>query len=134
MKLKIYIITAILFLLFTGCPIDIEYSIRIYNQSNSNIYVYAAYILPDTLLPTERPNLIEIAANQKHSSSISDNYVNDIRFKRLEKGDTLTIFILDKNVIDNNLWNTVRANNMILKRFNFNRSKGYEIYYPACCI
>ena len=107
-----------------------EYAIRIYNNSVVDINVYAAYMFPDTLLPIERPVFVEILKNNKKRGFVYDYYVNDLKFKRLKKGDILTLFILDKNVVDNNVWDSVRINDMILRRFNFDKEKGYDVYYP----
>jgi len=47
---------------------DKGYAISIHNKSGRDIYVHADYILPDTLLPIKRPELVKVLKNQKYPS------------------------------------------------------------------
>jgi hypothetical protein len=58
------------------------------------------------------------------------NYIKDPKFKRLERGETLTIFFIDKDVVDKNEWTVIRESNMVLKRYEFNTDDKGDIYYP----
>ena len=40
-------------------------------------------------------------------------------FKRL-RNERITLFVLDKSVVDTYEWEYIRENNMILKRYEFN--------------
>ena len=131
---KIRNITFLVVIIFltTGCPMDIEYSIRIHNGSNQTIYVCAWYVLPDTLPPVNKPSLIEIKSGKV--GNLHGSHFNDNSFGRLEH-ERLTIFILDKTYADTYSWDYLRENYIVLKRYEgnakeFPRDNGLNIYYP----
>ena len=119
-------------LLMTACPMDRQYSIRLKNNSNLTIYACAAYILLDTLLPISKLQLVLIDLNK--IGNIHGYQVNDDTFKRLEKGERLTLFVLSKDSVDVHSWEYLRENNIILKRYEFNMEElnnmGGSINYP----
>jgi len=121
-----------LVLLLTACPFDREYSITIKNNSDQTIYACAAYIFPDTLLPIEKPYLVKIEPTK--IGSIHGYYVNDDTFSRFEKGSILTFFILNEDSVNIHVWEYLKENNVILKRYEFNAQElnivGMPILYP----
>jgi len=135
MKTKKYMYYLLLSLLLTGCLewfADKAYFIRIINNSSRTIYVCADYILPDTLLPVNKPYLAEIKPKSK--GNLHGFQFNDDAFKRLQN-ERLTIFILDKNDVDTFSWDYLRENNIVLKRYEGNgkelpHDNGLNIYYP----
>jgi hypothetical protein len=114
-------------------PMDRAWIIYIINNSPQAIYAYANYILPDTVLPTVKPFLIQVPNGKITIGSIYDEDVGDPEFKRLKK-DRLTVFILSKDTVDKYAWDIVRDKYMILKRYEFNAKEltemGGEIVYP----
>jgi hypothetical protein len=138
---RMFLIIISLFLLNTGCDdliekiVPIRYAIRVYNNSNIDIYYYSIYILPDTLLPTDKPKyLIEVPSDEM--KEFYDFMVDDPKFTRLDAGDRISIFILSKAIVDTKDWKEIREKNMILERYEYNTEElmnigyGYRIYYP----
>jgi len=126
---KVYLLLG-LYLFLTACPMDRERSIWVSNNSKQIIVVTVEYILPDTLLPEKSTNLLTININQ--SRFISESDVNDIY--RIDKGERITLFILSKDSVETYSWEHIRKNNIILKRYEFNRKEleemGGIINYP----
>ena len=121
--MKKVLLLLFIMLLTAGCDelmekfVQIHYFIIFRNYSNQTVYFYAEYILPDTLPSTNRPRWIkEVASGKK--KEFSDYDVNDREFKRM-KNERLTLFVLDKRVVDTYDWEYIRENNMILKRYEF---------------
>jgi hypothetical protein len=132
MKKINYIFFLLAIILLTGCPVDRDYFIRIQNNSSTAIYACAWYVLPDTLLPINKPHLVEIKSNK--TGNIHGYQINDDTFSRLQH-ERLTIFILSKDVVDTNSWEYLRNNNLIIKRYEGNaeelpRDNGLSIHYP----
>ena len=97
-----------------------KYALHINNESDNPIYVYAAYILPDTLLPEEQPPLKEIP--KKTKELLHDNEVDDEKFEMLNS-KRLTVFILNKDTVDHYDWPVIADRYLILKRYEFNREE-----------
>jgi len=128
---KIYLIFFVLTVLLMGCPMDIRYYIRIRNKSTQTIYVCADFVLPDTLLPIQKPYLVEIESNK--IGNIQGYNIDDPKFEKFSK-EKLTIFILDKNAVDTCSWEYLRENNLVLKRYEGKTEdfsdNGVTINYP----
>jgi hypothetical protein len=99
---------------------DKEKLIWIKNNSTQTISITAAYILPDTMLPVKPRKLITI--NIDHKSCLYSSYIegDDGYLRRMENGEKLTLFVLNKDSVDNLEWRYIRNNNVILKRYEFN--------------
>jgi hypothetical protein len=125
-----------LLLLLTSCEklVPMRQAIYVRNNSSQTIYYYAEYILPDTMLSVNKPRwLKEIAPGGIRE--FYDNEVNDKEFKRLDSGERITVFILDKNVVDTYEWEYIRENNMVLRRYEFlikelYADNGRNVIYP----
>ena len=95
------------------------YAIDVENRSSQTIYYYAAYILPDTLLPVNKPDWLKKVGTRQRRL-FYDREVGDLKFKRLSNGERITLFILDEKVVNTCEWGYIRENNLILKRYEFN--------------
>jgi hypothetical protein len=139
---KMFLIIISLFLLNTGCNdliekiVPLKYIIHVYNNSNIDIYYYPTYILPDTLLPANKPQYLR----EVPSGGVKEFYdfmVDDPKFTRLDAGEQISIFILSKAIVDTHDWTEICKKNMILTRYEFNTEElknigyGYRIYYPS---
>ena len=132
MRTTRYILFSLLCVLLTGCPMDIWYAFNIVNNSNQTIDVCAAYVFPDTLLPVNKPDLIEIKPIK--IGNLHGYHFNDDTFERFKK-ERLTIFILDKKDVDTYSWEYLREHDMVLKRYvgsanDFPFNNGLTIHYP----
>ncbi len=121
-------------LLLGSCEklMNVKHLIYFENKSNQTIYYYAEYILPDTMLSVNKPHwLKKVAPGQIRE--FYDSEVNDKEFKRL-RNERITLFVLDKSVVDTYEWEYIRENNMILKRYEFNwqelQEMGGSVIYP----
>lgn len=123
----------LLFCVLLGCePIaDKSYTIRIRNNSNNTILVYGLYILPDTSIINQKPNLKTIASGA--SNEIYDSEVGDYKYGRLDK-EKLTVFIFSKDTVDYYSWEAIRTKYKILKRYEINNqdltNMGGTLNYP----
>ena len=132
MKKNILLLLLGMFLLFGSCEklIPTYYSIRVHNNSDQTIYYYAEYILPDTTLSINKPRWL-YKVNPGKADEFYDSDVNDEKFKRM-KNERITLFVLDKNVVDTYEWEYIRENNMILRRYEFLIKELYagNVFYP----
>jgi hypothetical protein len=121
-------------LLLSSCEYFAEhrYSLRILNASNETLYCCAVYVLPDTLLPENRPDEFKIL-NPLYESELRDYEVRNRKFKRLQN-ERLSLFILSKDSVDLLSWSYIRKSNLILKRYEFDMREYSEmggiIVYP----
>jgi len=114
MKPIIKVIFCIIILFNASCDFewmatDKAYLIRVRNNSNQSVYYYTEYILPDTMLSVNKPHwLREVPSGQQRE--FYDTEVNDKKFKRLKSGERITLFILDKDIVETHKWEYIREN------------------------
>ena len=88
------------------------------------------YFLPDDL------TLVKLYSESNgHSSGWIDLGMGDVDVLFNDwKVDTVSLFIFDQEVIDNNSWNTVVDNYMVLQRYDFTKEDlkriHCQVYYP----
>lgn len=120
-----------LFLLIRCVPMDKSSVFLVNNNSPKSINIFAAYILPDTTLPIEKPDLINIEAGKQ--GYISDRYVDDDDFDRLST-EKLSIFVLSKDTVESYTWEEIRNKYKVLKRYDINKQDlidmGGSVTYP----
>jgi hypothetical protein len=122
----IKVILLLFMLVLYGCPLDKGWLISFHNNSQQTVCLYAKYIFPDTLLPSAKPELIQI--EERTNGVIYDTYINDPEFKRLEKeGGILTVFVLSKDTVDKYDWSEIRLKNKVLKRYEFDNKELIEM-------
>jgi len=130
---KILIILSTIFLISSSCEkiADHSYTIEIKNNSNQIIDICAAYIVPDTLLPLEKPKLIEIQIGKYEE--LYDKNVNDPKFVKF-KTEKLSVFVLSKDTVDKYSWDMIRTTSKILKRYEIMEidliNMGGSVVYP----
>jgi len=91
------------------------HSLRVRNKSLQTISVFAGYILPDTVLPSQQPEMKTIPPGK--FKDIYDNEVGDNEFERFSNNEKLTLFVLSSDTIAKYPWATIAEEYMILKRF-----------------
>jgi hypothetical protein len=118
-------------LMLSSCFPDQWYGIRILNNSNQELFVYGAYILPDTAIAQDKPRLTII--EKTRASHIFGYDIEDEKLTRFVN-EKLTIFILAKDVVEQNSWEDIRVNYLILKRYEINErdliNMGGTVTYP----
>jgi hypothetical protein len=112
------------------------YSLVIQNKSNLTVSVNfydleTDFKYPDTTLPLAKPKLTEIIENKGYEFTSMNNW--NERFKSL-KADTLSIYFINSNTLQNQSWDTIRTNYMILQRYDLSlkdlQNRNFEIEYP----
>ncbi|MFN8205896.1 MAG: hypothetical protein U0T82_00610 [Bacteroidales bacterium] len=131
----IYLITLCLLIISMTCKEDDYLKLRIYNNSNAPIYATWSLDFPDTTLtyvqdPTLDPQFGRVEAKNlqgKHYDSPTKEIFDGSR-------DTLLVFIFDAPLLDSTPWDTVKANYLVLKRYDLSlddlNSINWIITYP----
>ncbi len=115
--------------------VDFGEEVAIENKSQLSIRYFIPDIksqYPDTNLPTNKPSLRKVLP--------SDYFVEFLRspdktsyFDHLQ-ADTLSVFIIDNAIYENEPWDSIRINYHILKRFDLSiediKDSNYIITYP----
>lgn len=112
------------------------YTITIKNHSSDTIRFYVGslgseHVYPDTLLPAEKPSFGKILRSRSgyRDSSLPWEEV----FAHLPY-DTLSIFILDNSVFENEEWPVIRDQYKILKRYDVSiqdlQNMDFNVTYP----
>jgi len=123
----------IVFIVLLGCEhfADKQYGIRIRNHSNYSISVYGDYILPDTMLTPNYPNIRVF--KQGESNQLLATEVGDPELERF-KNEKLTIFIFSTDTLNKYSWNEVVEGYKVLKRYEINQQDlidmGGAVTYP----
>lgn len=102
---------------------DIENRILIENKLDKTIYVVPGYNYPDTTLGftskesilANKNSLMVAPKSSERITNLSLCYENE--WNRLVPSDTLFLFVFDKTVIDNESWEIITNNYMILRRY-----------------
>lgn len=89
--------------------------IRVRNQSSQAISVFAVYILPDTVLPAQQPEMKTISPGE--FKDIYDNEVGDDEFERFFNNEKLTLFVLSSDTLAKYSWTSITEKYIILKRY-----------------
>ena len=112
------------------------YMLYVVNNTSKSIYYYEEHFnsefrYPDTTLPSTKPTMQKIEANDKYgiSSQVKWNEVIDKM-----PSDTMAVYIFDAETYENTDWNTIRANYMVLKRYSISAeyltNNNNTIVYP----
>ena len=132
-KINILIVVVIAFM-STGCEIflDVNYRIAIQNETNDTIRFYGSYNYPDTAISQNTPMLLYPVIPHTR------DYINS-RGKKWEKvlvapHDTMSIFILQQEVVNTYTWDEIRSKYLILKRYDLSitdlRNLNFVVTYP----
>lgn len=143
--MKVYLIYILLFLTLSASKckspaMDYDYPLYLKNTSNRNVNIYFnqnesyIYIYPDTSITNFRtrvrasikPNtLIDIAGGSAPWEKI---------FEVRVPNDTMSIFVIDSDTLNNHPWDTIRSQYLILQRYDLSlkdlENRKFEIEYP----
>ena len=129
--MKKFILIFILITLFS-CEELVEqtYKFNVRNESDSELYFTIGYKYPDTTLSTENTTnrILPMSTFRLGGFQTQDKIFDEAL------NDTLSFFFLTKETIENNEWNEIRSNYLVLKRFDVSyddfQSLDFEIVYP----
>ena len=133
MKRSLFIL--LLLFIFSGCDgiwLDHDDAFMIRNTTDENLYLYVSYFLPDAGLPAEKPNLTGLGNGKNNISAINDCDVRDSGFRRLKKGELLSVFFILRDTVDTKPWSYIRDNQVILDRYDLSWEviTNYNYYVP----
>jgi hypothetical protein len=98
--------------------------IYINNNSTNNIYYRFSFAYPDTSLKNSDPNNYKVNADEQVFTSASCFAFNN----------TIQLFIMAASIVENEPWDTIVANNKVLKRYQFTeqllQNDNWTITYP----
>lgn len=113
-----------------GCIkwVEHNYRIEIRNNANDTIQFYANYTYPDTVIITEKPRMI-----MAYPKSFGF-WDSKKKFESLLPSDTISIFILSKDTVNQYNWSVIKSDYKILKRYDLSigdlKKLGWEVSYP----
>jgi hypothetical protein len=136
---KLILLTTTILTILTGCDKrnilgGEDDRLLIKNNSDKDIYTYAQSNYPDTSISSYNPsfskeNYLVLAHSEKRL--ISRSWEQDII---RGQSDTLMIFLYDAQVLDSILWDTVKTNYLVLKRYDLSlqdlESMNWTVTYP----
>lgn len=110
------------------------------NKSNKEFYVVGNTKYPDTDYyrydvpnPTLSPINHKVYANQNNTSVLRLSTCYEYVLKNTES-DTIMVFIFDAQVLESTPWDTVKVNNLYLKRCDLSlqdlKNKDFKLTYP----
>ncbi|WP_133162664.1 hypothetical protein [Flavipsychrobacter stenotrophus] len=107
---------------------EVFYNINVFNRSAGTVYMWRSYNYPDTSLPLDKPALVKIRPGKDYSISSSQKWENELRSK---PSQTMSIFILDSVVYIGQNWDSVRANDRVLHRYDLRAEDLVNINYTV---
>lgn len=131
-------------LLLPGCKDDwkiegYHYSLNLLNNSSTDVYYFFEILYPDTTISENLSIMVNnknvYKLNSKDTKPFYTGYRVPWETQFMDaSSDTLMFFILDANVVESNHWDSVKANYMILKRYDLSfddlERMDWTIIYP----
>ena len=119
---------------------DCHKSITFVNTTVNALYVVSSSQYPDTSTfvgvpnPLLDPNFTKVFPNESNTQALWRRDCIELAFKDLISSDTLMIYVFDAQVLETTPWDTVKANYLVLKRFDLSlfdiKRMNWTITYP----
>ena len=128
----IILIALSIILCSSGCEslVDHVYSIKIQNNSKDTVQFYESYNYPDTTIDVTKPRL-KMVYPLKYSYLDSKKDWDEVL---VSPKDTISIFILSKDMVDKYDWAKIRSDYNILKRYDLSlddlKRQSWKATYP----
>jgi len=108
------------------------------NESIKDLYVITSYLYPDTVLSKGYPNpILDPNTNKILMQSSKLLWTRDCIetiFRYSIPSDTLMVYVFDAGILESTSWDTIRANNLYLKRYDLSlqdlQMRNWTIIYP----
>lgn len=110
------------------------------NETTGTLYVTSSYQYPDTSTfsgvpnPVLDPNFTKVLPNETNTQVLWGRDCIELAFKDLIPYDTLMVYVFDSEVLESTSWETVKANYLILKRYDLSlqdlKNTNWTITYP----
>lgn len=143
MKMNISILMAIMLFFNQACgdkEDECHKTIAFKNTTSKSLYVTSSYEYPDTLSFIGIPNPVLDSSHTKVLPEETNTRVLwgrdciEIAFKDLIHSDTLMVYVFDAETLETTPWDTVKANYMVLKRYDLSledlKQTDFAIIYP----
>jgi hypothetical protein len=134
---KVTIIILLIFIFLSStCEKDknLHDLIEFTNNSNYNLFVCADWWYPDTLINFSNPALAGDFYKVSANSSDDALKIRDTYEGRFEQHEKIMIFVFDAQVLENTTWDSVKANYLVLKRYDLTlqdlNDMNWTITYP----
>ena len=135
--MKVIVVFSIFFLLLTACENNKDVVNRILINNNSDLdrmsFLVGGFgsnaIFPDTILPVEDINIRNFGRSTRFG-----NGTDFIRIINELPKDTLSFYFFDPNVIENEGWEKVRDEYLVLRRYDLSeddlRTLDFTVPFP----
>jgi len=110
------------------------------NVTTDTLYVTSSYKFPDTTTftgipnPVLNPNFTKVLPNESNTQVLWGRDCIELAFKDLIPFDTMMIYVFNAKVLEGNTWETVKANYLVLKRYDLSledlQRMNWTITYP----
>jgi len=119
---------------------DCHKSITFKNTTADILYVVSSSQYPDTSTfvgipnPVLDPNFTKVLPNESNTQALWRKDCIELAFKNLIPSDTLMVYVFDSEILESTPWETVKANYLILKRYDLSlqdlKNANWTITYP----
>jgi hypothetical protein len=109
--------------------------ISVQNLSDKNIYVEYVSGYPDTNAfanepsPAIYPERNKVLSGQPNLLALQSRNCWEDNFKSFVTSDTLMVYIFDGQVLDSLPWDSVKAKNLILKRYDLSLQDIHQMHW-----
>jgi hypothetical protein len=120
---------------------DCHKTITFKNATADTLYVVSSYRYPDTLTfvgipdPILDPNFTMVLPNEDNTQVLWSSDCIESAFESLIPSRTLMIYVFDAKVLEENSWETVKTNYIVLKRYDLSladlESLNWSIIYES---
>jgi len=142
-KLSVFLFIAYLFLSFCGCirkeTANCHFNIHVKNNTNKSIYIDGSFNYPDTNLQSYTDPSPALAGEYykvkpSETTNLYQRSCYEEVFKTRIPSDTIMVYIFDAQTLVTTPWETVKKNNLYLKRYDLSlqdlRNLNWRINYP----
>jgi hypothetical protein len=110
------------------------------NNSSDTLYVISSSEYPDTLAfknspdPKLNSNFTRVLPFENNSTVLWGRDCVELAYKDLIPSDTMMVYVFDGQVLETMSWDYVKANNLVLKRYDLSlqdlKDLNWTITYP----
>ena len=119
---------------------DCHKTITVKNETADTLYVVGSDFYPDTLSikgipnPVLDPSHTKVLPGETNTRVLWDRDCIELAFKDLIPSDTMMVYVFDAHVLETTPWDSVKANYMVLKRYDLSlqdlKNMNWTVTYP----
>lgn len=143
MKMNIILLMIISLFLNQACgdkEDNCHKTITFKNETTDTLYVMGSTFYPDTSIysgipnPILDPNFTKVLPSESNIRVLWGRDCIELAFKDLIPSDTLMVYVFDAQVLQTTSWDAVKANYLVLKRYDLSledlQRMNWTITYP----